>query len=101
MDTQWQCTEESYKFHKRTSEKTKTKMSKEKLKEIIEEREWNYYFDVGTKVTIDGDTNPPDDPIKSGWDLHAFGQGKSYYMDVEFGGKTYPQISSFYIKEYE
>jgi hypothetical protein len=33
-------------------------MSKEKLKEIIEEREWNYYFDVGTKVTIDGDTNP-------------------------------------------
>jgi len=95
-------------------------MSKEKLKEIIEEREWNYYFDVGTKVTIDGDTNPPDDPIKSfypydlkslvgkegivkkiGWDLHAFGQGKSYYMDVEFGGKTYPQISSFYIKEYE
>ncbi len=71
------------------------------IEEILEEREWNYYFDVDTKVTIDNDTNPPDDPIKSfypynlkslvgkegivkkvGWDIHAFGRGKSYNMDA-------------------
>ena len=89
------------------------------IEEILQEREWNYYFDVDTKVTIDNDTNPPDDPIKSfypynlkslvgkegivkkvGWDIHAFGNGKSHNMDVEFDGKIYTKIPAYYLKEY-
>jgi hypothetical protein len=95
-----------------------------KIQKVLDEREWNYYFDEGAEVKID-DVNfdflkPETDFFDStthfkiqshlgkkgivkkvSTDLHAFGRGSSYNMDVEFDGVLVEHIWAPYIISYE
>ena len=91
--------EKFHKFH----EENRKQMSEEER--TIDDREFNYYFSEGTVVELDERMLPSDDgPLsftpnirqhigKKGVvkkyysDMHAFGRGDSYSMDVEFGGE--------------
>ena len=84
---------------------------------ILLEREWNYYFDVGTEVMLDKRILPSEEgetfhPIKLrpfvgkvgvvkkvGSDLHAFCCGTSYYMNIEFDGELVENIWAPYVME--
>lgn len=86
----------------------------------MKERNFNYYFDEGTDVTIDGEIALPDGDINNFYpsdltvyvgkkgtvikvtkDLHAFGQGAVYFMDIDFGDKVMRNISATLIIPYK
>lgn len=85
----------------------------------LAKREWNYYFKPGTKVTIDKTMFPEkQDPfdftynlkrfsgvkgivVQVSYDLHAFGQGTSYNMDIDFNGDIARNVWAPYVIEYE
>lgn len=65
--------------------------------DVINERDFNYYFEVGSKVKIDWDMLTPEQQkefsevkdmvatvTKCSSDLHAFGRGSSYQHELEF-----------------
>jgi hypothetical protein len=82
-------------------------------------REWNYYFKPGTEVTLDKTMFPEkkDDfdftynlkrfsgvkgiVVQVSYDLHAFGQGTSYNMDIDFNGEIARNVWAPYVIEYE
>lgn len=101
------------KFQKIHEEDRKTMSDSEK---IMDERMFNYYFDVGTIVELDEEVIPTDDDVFSPYppnmkqhlgkegivkdyysDLHAFGRGWSYHMDVEFGGELYKGLPAYFL----
>jgi hypothetical protein len=85
----------------------------------LAKREWNYYFKAGTKVTLDKTMFPEkkDDfdvtynlkrfsgvkgiVVQVSYDLHAFGQGTSYNMDIDFNGEIARNVWAPYVIEYE
>ena len=79
------------------------------------EREFNYFFDEGTEVTINGDEISKvefhlvelDEYVgKKGVvkklysDFHAFGRGKLYIMDIDFDGTLVENIRANYVDEF-
>ena len=85
----------------------------------IEKREWNYYFKEGTEVTLDKTMFPEKEDsfdftynlkrfagvsgivVQVSYDLHAFGQGTSYNMDIDFNGEIARNVWAPYVIEYE
>lgn len=85
----------------------------------LAKREWNYYFKAGTIVTLDKTMFPKkEDPldftynlkrfagvrgvvVQVSYDLHAFGQGTSYNMDIDFNGDIARNVWAPYVIEYE
>lgn len=85
----------------------------------IEKREWNYYFKEGTEVTLDKTMFPEKEDsfdftynlkrfagvrgivVQISYDLHAFGQGTSYNMDIDFNGEIARNVWAPYVIEYE
>lgn len=85
----------------------------------LAKREWNYYFKAGTEVTLDKTMFPEkEDPfdftynlkrfsgvkgivVQVSYDLHAFGQGTSYNMDIDFNGDIARNVWAPYVIEYE
>ena len=92
---------------------------KPKVTSTFNERDFNYYFDVGTEVMLDEETLPAEgvvtfNPIKLrefigkkgivksvNSDLHAFAHGTSYNMDIEFEGELVRHIFAPHIIEYK
>jgi hypothetical protein len=83
------------------------------VEKIIDERMFNYYFTEGSIVELDETVLPSDDPLsfissvrqhigKRGFvrkcysDLHAFGRGYSYQMDVSFDGELCKGLPAYY-----
>jgi hypothetical protein len=96
-------------------------ISKPKKKSYVdsamEQRDFNYYFKEGTDVTIDGKIPLPDGnsfyPVdlnsfvgkrgrvkRVNRGLHAFGQGTSYTMDIDFNGEVVRDVSGLYVIPY-
>lgn len=85
----------------------------------IAKREWNYYFKDGTEVTLDKTMFPEKEDVfdftynlkrfagvrgivvQVSYDLHAFGQGTSYNMDIDFNGDIARNVWAPYVVEYE
>lgn len=85
----------------------------------IAKREWNYYFKAGTEVTLDKTMFPEKEDsfdftynlkrfagvsgivVQVSYDLHAFGQGTSYNMDIDFNGEIARNVWAPYVIEYE
>lgn len=85
----------------------------------LAKREWNYYFKAGTKVTLDKTMFPEKEEdfdftynlkrfsgvkgivVQVSYDLHAFGQGTSYNMDIDFNGEIARNVWAPYVIEYE
>lgn len=98
------------KFH----EEQRTKMSD--IERIIDERAFNYYFAEESIVELDEIVIGDDGPFslipnirqhigKSGIvkrcysDLHAFGRGYSYQVDVDFDGDLCKGLPAYYLVE--
>lgn len=85
----------------------------------LAKREWNYYFKAGTEVTLDKTMFPEKQDVfdftynlkrfagvrgivvQVSYDLHAFGQGTSYNMDIDFNGDIARNVWAPYVIEYE
>ena len=85
----------------------------------LAKREWNYYFKPGTEVTLDKTMFPEkQDPfdftynlkrffgvkgvvVQVSYDLHAFANGTSYNMDIDFNGEIARNVWAPYVIEYE
>ena len=85
----------------------------------IEKREWNYYFKEGTEVTLDKTMFPEKKEdfdftynlkrfagvrgivVQVSYDMHAFGQGTSYNMDIDFNGDIARNVWAPYVIECE
>tara|TARA_Y100000389_G_scaffold191318_1_gene217282 strand:+ start:7837 stop:8340 length:504 start_codon:yes stop_codon:yes gene_type:complete len=85
----------------------------------LAKREWNYYFKAGTEVTLDKTMFPEKEDsldftynlkrfsgvkgivVQVSYDLHAFGQGTSYNMDIDFNGEIARNVWAPYVIEYE
>lgn len=85
----------------------------------LAKREWNYYFKEGTEVTLDKTMFPEKQDVfdftynlkrfagvrgivvQVSYDLHAFGQGTSYNMDIDFNGDIARNVWAPYVIEYE
>lgn len=85
----------------------------------IAKREWNYYFKDGTEVTLDKTMFPEKGDVfdftynlkrfagvrgivvRVSYDLHAFGQGTSYNMDIDFNGEIARNVWAPYVIEHE
>ena len=98
------------KFH----EEQRTKMSD--IERIIDERSFNYYFAEESIVELDEIVIGDDGPFsfipnisqhigKSGVvkrcysDLHVFGRGYSYQVDVDFDGDLCKGLPAYYLVE--
>jgi len=98
------------KFH----EEQRTNMSD--IERIIDERSFNYYFTEESIVELDERVIRDDGPFsfipnvrqhigKSGIvnrcysDLHAFGRGYSYHVDVDFDGDLCKGLPAYYLVE--
>jgi hypothetical protein len=90
----------------------------------LEKREWNYYFKPGTEVTLDKTMFPEKKEafdfayndftynlkrfagvrgvvVQVSYDMHAFGQGTSYNMDIDFNGEIARNVWAPYVIENE
>ena len=85
----------------------------------LAKREWNYYFKEGTEVTLDKTMFPEKKEafdftynlkrfagvrgivVQVSYDMHAFGQGTSYNMDIDFNGDIARNVWAPYVIEYE
>ena len=85
----------------------------------LEKREWNYYFKEGTEVTLDKTMFPEKKEafdftynlkrfagvrgivVQVSYDMHAFGQGTSYNMDIDFNGDIARNVWAPYVIECE
>jgi len=96
-------------------EELRKTMTEEQRK--IDERMFNYYFTEGTEVKIDDTIESPKPNeffptdlnlyvgkkgiVKShSADIHAFGRGWAYSMNIEFDGELVKNIPAFYMIEY-
>lgn len=87
-------------------------------RKLIDDRLFNYYFIEGTEVILDdknitikdSDFNPykleqyigkKGVVTRCASDMHAFGQGSSYVLDVDFDGEKLENIVAFYFVEYK
>ena len=101
------------KFQAMHEETRKTMSDKEKT---IDERMFNYFFPLGTLVTLDKEVIPTEDDnpfsftpnvkehigkvgvvTKYYSDLHAFGRGHAYNMDVQFEDELLTGLPAYYI----
>lgn len=107
--------EESGVLDDLTNETTKSSVAflMESQASILMQREWNYYFDEGTEVMLDKRILPTDETFsplklrqhigkkgivkKVNCDLHAYGRGSSYNMDIEFDGELVKNVYAPYI----
>jgi len=79
------------------------------------ERGFNYFFEEGTEVTINGDEISKNEfhlikldeyvgkkgvVKKVSSDFHAFGRGKLYLMDIDFDGTLIEDIRASYVDEF-
>ena len=97
------------KFHEEQRE------SMSDINKIIDERMYDYYFGEESRVEMDERVMPVDDSVSSFMpnirqhigkrgivkkyysDIHAFGRGYSYQMDVEFNGELCKGIPAYYL----
>ena len=103
------------KFKNFHEEKRKSMTDEERK---IDERTFNYYFPKDTEVKLDDTLNLPTKndfyPLdlnlyvgKKGIvkavnsDIHAFGRGWAYSMDIEFDGELVKNVSAAYVVEIE
>lgn len=107
-------------------EKYKPKKEEVSIAELMEgqaaklaKREWNYYFEPGTEVTLDKTMFPEKQDsfdftynlkrfvgvkgvvVQVSYDLHAFAHGTSYNMDIDFNGEIARNVWAPYVIEYE
>lgn len=88
--------------------RTESEMKAVKKARIREERQFNYFFKEGDEVVVDEDVvmdldknrispwiNKKGVVVKSGKDMHAFGQGTSYYHIVKWEDGSQTQDGEF------
>jgi len=86
-------------------------------RKLIDDRWFNYYFVEDTEVMLDDKNitirdstfNPSMEKhigkkgivTRCASDMHAFGQGSSYVLDVDFSGEKLENFPAFYFVEYK
>lgn len=88
--------------------RTDVEMEALRKAKIREERQFNYSFEEGSEVMIDEDVVLNNDTQrlshlfgkkgivkKCNWDIHAYGQGRSYYHIVDWGDGEKTQDGDF------